>query len=108
MTDVTRLSDAAAAGDRKAATELLPLVYDELRKLAAAKMAAENPEHLGTNKTAPKHLFPHWVSIIRQVWRNRSQKCFGLAVLLRVESPVISIARKRPIDSPGSAHTIKT
>jgi RNA polymerase sigma factor (TIGR02999 family) len=36
MSDMTRLLDAAAAGDRKAADELLPLVYDELRALAAA------------------------------------------------------------------------
>ena len=45
MSDVTRLLDAAAAGDRRAAAELLPLVYDELRKLAAARMALESPEH---------------------------------------------------------------
>src|SRR5262245_52230106 len=43
MADVTRLLDAAAAGDRKAAADLLPLVYDELRQLAAARMAAEAP-----------------------------------------------------------------
>src|SRR5262249_36537145 len=43
MADVTRLLDAAAAGDQKAANELLPLVYDELRKLAAARMAEEKP-----------------------------------------------------------------
>jgi RNA polymerase sigma factor (TIGR02999 family) len=45
MSEVTRLLDAAAAGDRKAAADLLPLVYDELRKLAAARMAAEAPGH---------------------------------------------------------------
>ncbi|QDU23699.1 tetratricopeptide repeat protein [Urbifossiella limnaea] len=45
MSDVTRLLDAAAAGDRAAAADLLPLVYDELRKLAAARMAAEPPDH---------------------------------------------------------------
>jgi RNA polymerase sigma factor (TIGR02999 family) len=45
MSDVTRLLDAAAAGDRRAAADLLPLVYDELRKLAAARMAAEAPGH---------------------------------------------------------------
>ena len=44
MSDVTRLLDAAAAGDRKAAADLLPLVYNELRQLAAARMAAESPE----------------------------------------------------------------
>jgi RNA polymerase sigma factor (TIGR02999 family) len=43
MSDVTRLLDAAAAGDRRAAADLLPLVYDELRKLAAARIAAEAP-----------------------------------------------------------------
>src|SRR3954467_4498563 len=45
MSDVTRLLDAAAAGDRKAAADLLPLVYDELRKLAATRLAAEAPGH---------------------------------------------------------------
>ena len=45
MPDVTRLLDAAAAEDRRAAADLLPLVYDELRKLAAARMAGESPEH---------------------------------------------------------------
>src|SRR5262249_35264149 len=43
--EVTRLLDAAAAGDRRAAADLLPLVYDELRKLAAARMTAEAPGH---------------------------------------------------------------
>jgi RNA polymerase sigma factor (TIGR02999 family) len=43
MSDVTRLLDAAAAGDPRAADDLLPLVYDELRKLAAAKLAQEHP-----------------------------------------------------------------
>jgi RNA polymerase sigma factor (TIGR02999 family) len=43
MTDVTRLLEAAHRGDRQAAAELLPLVYDELRKLAAAKLAQEKP-----------------------------------------------------------------
>jgi RNA polymerase sigma factor (TIGR02999 family) len=43
MADVTRLLSSAAAGDPKAAAELLPLVYDELRKLAAVRMAEEKP-----------------------------------------------------------------
>jgi RNA polymerase sigma factor (TIGR02999 family) len=45
MSDMTRLLDAAAAGDCRAAADLLPLVYDELRKLAASRMAAEAPGH---------------------------------------------------------------
>jgi RNA polymerase sigma factor (TIGR02999 family) len=43
MSDVTRLLDAAAAGDRQAAADLLPVVYTELRRLAAAQMAREKP-----------------------------------------------------------------
>jgi RNA polymerase sigma factor (TIGR02999 family) len=45
MSDVTRLLEAAQAGDRQAAAALLPLVYDELRSLAAARMGAEAPGH---------------------------------------------------------------
>ncbi len=45
MPDVTRLLLAASAGDPRAAAEILPLVYDELRKLAAARMAREAPDH---------------------------------------------------------------
>jgi RNA polymerase sigma factor (TIGR02999 family) len=45
MSDLTRLLDAAAAGDRRAAADLLPLVYNELRQLAAARMASESPDH---------------------------------------------------------------
>jgi RNA polymerase sigma factor (TIGR02999 family) len=45
VSDVTRLLDAAERGDRQAAAKLLPLVYNELRKLAAAKLSRENPGH---------------------------------------------------------------
>jgi RNA polymerase sigma factor (TIGR02999 family) len=43
MSDVTQLLDAAAGGDRMAAAELLPLVYDELRRLAADRLGRESP-----------------------------------------------------------------
>jgi RNA polymerase sigma factor (TIGR02999 family) len=43
MSSLGHLLDAAAAGDRHAAAALLPLVYDELRQLAAARLAAEGP-----------------------------------------------------------------
>jgi RNA polymerase sigma factor (TIGR02999 family) len=43
MTDVTRILCRIEQGDPHAASQLLPLVYDELRKLAAAKMAQEAP-----------------------------------------------------------------
>jgi len=45
MSDVTRILNAIEAGDPQAASQLLPLVYDELRKLAAARMASERVDH---------------------------------------------------------------
>jgi RNA polymerase sigma factor (TIGR02999 family) len=43
MSEVTSILEAAAHGDPQAADQLLPLVYDELRKLAAARLAQEKP-----------------------------------------------------------------
>ena len=43
MSDVTRILGAIESGDAEASEELLPLVYEELRKLAAARMAGEDP-----------------------------------------------------------------
>ena len=43
MSDITRILNAIEHGDPHAASELLPLVYDELRKLAAHKLAQEKP-----------------------------------------------------------------
>jgi len=54
MSDVTRLLEAANRGDRQAAADLIPLVYDELRTLAAARMSAEAPGHT-LNPTALVH-----------------------------------------------------
>jgi hypothetical protein len=45
MNDVTRILNAIQNGDPKADAELLPLVYGELRRLAAYKMASETPGH---------------------------------------------------------------
>ena len=45
MSDVTRILSAIEQGDPHAAEQLLPLVYDELRKLAAARMAEERADH---------------------------------------------------------------
>src|SRR3974377_1516832 len=43
MSDVTRILSAIEQGDPHAAAQLLPLVYDELRKLAAQRLAQEKP-----------------------------------------------------------------
>jgi RNA polymerase sigma factor (TIGR02999 family) len=54
VSEVTKLLEAAERGDRQAAAELLPLVYDELRRLAAARLARESPGQ-SLNATALVH-----------------------------------------------------
>src|SRR5260370_10791103 len=54
MNEVTRILSDLAQGDAHAAGQLLPLVYDELRKLAAARMAGEAPGNT-LNATALVH-----------------------------------------------------
>jgi RNA polymerase sigma factor (TIGR02999 family) len=69
MSDVTRLLEAAQAGDPKAAAELLPLVYGELRQLAAQRLAREKPGqtlqatalvHEAYLRLAGAENAPHW------------------------------------------------
>jgi hypothetical protein len=45
MSDVTQILQQVEGGEASAAEKLLPLVYDELRKLAAARMAQESPDN---------------------------------------------------------------
>lgn len=45
MSDITQILQAMDRGDTLAASKLLPLVYDELRRLAASKLATERPDH---------------------------------------------------------------
>src|SRR5207244_4274116 len=71
MSDVTRLLNAVEQGDPKAAGELLPLVYEELRKLAAIRMANE-PAGQTLQATALVH--EAWLRLAgpeAQVWNNR-------------------------------------
>jgi RNA polymerase sigma factor (TIGR02999 family) len=78
MSDVTRILDRMQLGEAKAAEELLPLVYEELRKLAAAKMAHEAPGHT-LQPTALVH--EAWLRLVGsedQKWNGRGH-FFGAA-----------------------------
>src|SRR5215475_2284481 len=76
--EVTRILEAAQQGDPKAAEELLPLVYEELRRLAAAKMAQERPDQT-LQPTALVH--EAWLRLVgneNQKWNGRAH-FFGAA-----------------------------
>ena len=75
MSEVTQILAAIQQGDPKAADELLPLVYQELRKLAAQKMARERPGHT-LQATALVH--EAWLRLGDGVFANRAQ-FFGAA-----------------------------
>src|SRR5919197_4947969 len=62
MTEVTRLLDGAAGGDKQAAAAVLPLVYDELRKLAAGHLAREAP---GQTLTATALVHEAYLRLVR-------------------------------------------
>ncbi len=76
---VTRVLGAIEAGDAHAASELLPLVYTELRRLAAAKMAHESPSHT-LQATALVHEAYLRLTLPeqQQFWHNRTH-FFGAA-----------------------------
>jgi RNA polymerase sigma factor (TIGR02999 family) len=71
MSDVTQLLDAVATGDPRAARDLLPVVYDELRKLAAARLKHE-PDGITLDATALVH-----EAYIRLVDRTKPQEWSG-------------------------------
>jgi RNA polymerase sigma factor (TIGR02999 family) len=79
VSDVTRILDRAQQGDPGAAEELLPLVYDELRKLAAHRMAGE-PAGITLQPTALVH--EAWLRLAgaegEQAWNSRGH-FFGAA-----------------------------
>ena len=93
--DVTRMLSAIEAGDAKAADELLPLVYGELRRLAASKMANERPGQT-LQPTALVH--EAWMRLgadQQPRWQNRAH-FFGAAAeaMRRI---LIDRARKRQV-----------
>src|SRR6186997_3675466 len=101
MSDVTRLLDAAAAGDPAAAAELLPLVYDELRKLAAARMAAEKP---GQTLQATALVHEAYLRLVgnEQPWNGRGH--FFAAAAEAMRRILINRARDKGRVKRGGGH----
>ena len=71
MTDVTRILNAIEQGDAKAADELLPLVYEELRLLAAQKMSQEPPGQTLQATALVHEAYIRLVGTEGQGWDNR-------------------------------------
>jgi RNA polymerase sigma factor (TIGR02999 family) len=83
VSDVTLILKRAREGDPEAAQELLPLVYDELRKIAASKMARESPGHT-LQPTALVH--EAWLRLggpAQPPWENRAHFIAAAAEAMR-------------------------
>jgi RNA polymerase sigma factor (TIGR02999 family) len=102
MNDVTRVLSAIEKGDPKAAEQLLPLVYDELRRLAAQRMARETP---GQTLDATGLVHEAYVRLVdteqAQHWNSRGH-FFGAAAEAMRRILIERARHKRSIKGGGS------
>ena len=103
MSEVTRLLDAAAVGDRRAAADLLPLVYDELRRLAAARMAEERSGQTLQATALVHEAYLRLVDVEKvQHWNSRGH--FFAAAAEAMRRILIEIARRKGGPKAGGRH----
>lgn len=103
MADVTQLLSAAATGDPDAAAQLLPLVYDELRQLAAARMAREKP---GQTIQATALVHEAYLRLVgngaTSDWSGRGH--FFAAAAEAMRRILVESARRKKRDKHGGKH----
>jgi RNA polymerase sigma factor (TIGR02999 family) len=103
MNDVTRILSDVAQGDPQAAERLLPLVYDELRKLAAARMAAENP---GNTLSATALVHEAYLRLVapanEKQWDHRGH--FFAAAAEAMRRILVDRARRKAAAKRGGEH----
>ena len=100
MSDVTRILSAIEQGDPHAAGQLLPLVYDELRKLAAQKLAQEKP---GQTLQATALVHEAYLRLVdtekAQDWNSRGH--FFAAAAEAMRRILVDQARRKQADKHG-------
>src|SRR5262245_20508613 len=107
MTDITRILTAIDQGDPRAAAELLPLVYDELRKLAAQKLAQEKP---GQTLEATALVHEAYVRLVgratpQAAWDGRGHFFAAAAEAMR-RILVENVRRKRRVKHGGGQQRV--
>src|SRR5512136_1820497 len=105
MSDVTQILTAIQQGDPKAADELLPLVYTELRRLAAYKMANESP---GQTLQATALVHEAWLKLAgkeNQNWKGRTHFFAAAAEAMR-RILIDNARRKRALRHGGGQQRV--
>ena len=98
MSDVTRILDRVQRGEGQAAEELLPLVYEELRKLAAHKLAHESA-HTTLQPTALVH--EAWLRLTGKDYPWQNRRHFFVAGAEAMRRILIERARRRKVLEKG-------
>lgn len=99
MADVTQILSAIEAGDPRAAAQLLPLVYDELRKLAASRMAEERADHTLQPTALVHEAYLRLVGTSAQPWNGRGH--FFAAAAEAMRRILVEAARRKKADKHG-------
>jgi len=105
MSEVTRILDSIDQGDTKAAEQLLPLVYEELRRLATHKMAHEPPGQTLQATALVHEAYLKLVGSQRQEWNNRAHFFSAAAEAMR-RILVDNARRKRNVKHGGDLERI--
>lgn len=104
MSDVTQILQQIDDGDPTAAEKLLPLVYDELRKLAAIRMAQESPDHTLQATALVHEAYLRLVNVERvQKWDSRGH--FFSAAAEAMRRILVESARRRSSHKRGGQRT---
>src|SRR5580765_8227711 len=103
MADVTQILSAIEQGDPSAAEQLLPLVYDELRKLAAERMAQEKPGQTLQATALVHDAYLRLVDVEKaQHWNSRGH--FFAAAAEAMRRILVEQARRKARVRHGGAH----
>ncbi len=107
MSDVTEILCAIEQGNLRAAEQLLPLVYDELRKLAAAKMAQERPDQTLQATALVHEAYVRLVGLDKvQHWDSRSHFFAAAAEAMR-RILIENVRRKSRHKHGGQNHRVE-
>ena len=98
MSEVTQMLMAIERGEPRAAEELLPLVYTELRRLAAQKLSRENP---GQTLQATALVHEAWLRLVDEQFRYSSPRHFFLAAAEAMRRILVENARRKKLPKHG-------
>ncbi|MFZ4574648.1 MAG: ECF-type sigma factor [Phycisphaerales bacterium] len=98
---IVRLSETAAAGDSRAAAEMLPLVYDELRAIAAGMLRSQRAGHTLQPTALVNEAYLKIVGAARQEWSGRQH--FQAVAAIAMRQILVNHARDRRADKRGGS-----